>query len=732
MSTTNGVRELDEVNTASRALAEAAGRSAAAFVGTPVDPFAGDWNLDLTRRECPDEIPARYEVEGHFVFAKAERGPGGRVRLRESKRMHYGSREDLQKRLDRYPKRMREAWGGPDGFALGLDQLSRGSGSQNSQYIPLLPGPVTRQLYWQDYFEMSAKAFEAYNHDPLTWRAVQLQQEFVLGKGIVVRWKKANGQTHDAAQAVWDEFWKRNKMNDRLSAIVRDACVLGELFLRYFPFAGQPRKLVIRSLDPATIYDIITDPEDFETVFAYHQQYQTPYQLYAPKQSTPTGGQPASPYGPSQPGQITKFVIRQILPESVDHYRLNVGNSERRGRSDLYPSLSWIQRLRHYLTTKVIRSDMLARIAWDLTVSGNASDVAQTRAKLFPNGQPPAPGTVFAHADGTSLAAVEPGREPTGSNIDPTFIALANMVCAGPGVPVDWLIQIFRGGTAANALVATEPAAKRLEDRQDWVGNVVSDMGDRVMSAAQITDASIDVSFPPIASEDETQTLQNLAFAEANMWVSKRTASARAATVLGNSEFDYDAEQTLIDAEFDDPVMEDDPTAKADPVTGIKPQRTKPGTGRRTLIIATSRQAAKLDPTKVPAQEDDPMGVLVGLPGSVPPGGGTPGPGSPGTGQPDQPEVPGRPKPAPAAPATRAGFPAARNPISAGGSQAIREDAVLEDLVGVMGELAGELRRIRETRKRPDDPEFIAAAEEYRRRSAANMGQLVRDAAEGA
>lgn len=690
---------------------------------------------------CPDRIPAQYEMDAWLIMAKPSY-ENGRLQLRESMRKHV-THEDIQKLRRTGSKAMREAWS-YDAFAEGFDQLGAGFGARlEGQYVPLLPGPVTRQLYWQDYFAMSAKAFEAYNHDPITWRAVQLQQEFVLGKGLQMRAKFSKGakvgQPHDKAQEVWDEFWKRNEMEEwRLSAMVRDICVMGEQMLRYFPVQGKPSQLIIRSLDPASIYDIITDPEDFETVFAYHQQFQTPYQLYAPTLGAPNQkpSQP-SPYGPTQTGQLTKYIIRQILPTEIDHYKINVGNMERRGRSDLYPSLTWINRLRQYLTSKVIRSDMLSRIVWDLAVSGNAGDIQTIRQQLFPNGQPPLPGTVLSHSDTAILTAVMPGQDPAGTSVDPTFIALANLVCLGPGVPVDYILQVMRGGTRANALVATEPIARRLEDRQSAVQNIIGGkMFDRVMKAANITDASLDVAFPPIATEDATQTLQNLSFGEANQWFSKQTAAARAAAIVGVKDYDYAAEQDLIEAEFEDPDMEDDPNAPPpmmDPITGWTPpkaQRAKKGTGKRTLIIATNRQAAKLDPTKTTVQEDDPYGVLVGLQGSVPPGGGSPGPGSPLTGQPGQPAVPNRPTPTPASQPTRTRSPASDNPASSSGSKGIAKAASREaddPLVDVLEQLAGELKRLREVRKRPDDPSFLAAAEEYRRQTAANLKAMVDD-----
>jgi hypothetical protein len=137
-------------------------------------------------------------------------------------------------------------------------------------------------------------------------------------------------------------------MDERLKKIRRDLSIMGEQFIRYFQEPGNPKGMLVRSLDPASIYDIITDPEDFETVFFYHQQFQTPYQLYSPQTARPLGGQVA-PTGATEPGKATKYIIRQIDRREIDHYRINVGNSERRGRSGLYPVLGWIKRMRDYM-----------------------------------------------------------------------------------------------------------------------------------------------------------------------------------------------------------------------------------------------------------------------------------------------------------------------------------------------------------------------------------------------
>lgn len=708
--------QLDQLATTLRGDEQRSALNRESFATPGINLFPGDWTMDLTIPDCPDRPIGPHDgLDATLVYGRFE-NQHGRIRLREGTnrwptylRKRFIDQKTLRESL---PARLREGY---DSFEFGGGMGGTYGWGANSEYIPLLPGPATRQLYWQDYFAMSAKAFEAYNHDPLTWRCVQAMQEFVLGKGLEATVTKtggtSEGQRHDQAQTVWDEFWTRNRMPDRLDTMCRDSSVLGELFVRYF-LAG-PGKLTIRSLDPASIYDLITDPEDVESVYAYHQQFQTPYQLYAPR-----GGQPATGVPPtgSSNGALTKFVVRQIPAPEIDHYRLNTSTSERRGRSDLFPALTWIQRMRHYLTAKVVREDMISRIAWDLTVDGNQGDITAVRQSIFPNNAPPAPGSILGHSPSVTLAPMEPGTVGQGSQVDPTFVALVNMVCASIGVPVDYVVQIMRGGTRANALVATEPAAKRFEKRQAWFEGILHDMFDRVMVAANITDAQLEVTFPPIASEDTTQLLKDLSYAESNQYLSKKTAATMAAKALDISTYDFETEQSLIADEFPEPEMEDDPDGIPNPITGKPAQKAKQGDGvlRRTMISIDNRQTAKLDPTKSPSEEDQPPGMLVPYTGVAPgPGGGAPG---------------GPPQ----APVTRGGMPAAQNPASAAGANSIKRDnnTPTREVLDALEHLTEEVRMLRETRqprKRPDDPDFKAAAEEYRRQTAEHLKALVRD-----
>jgi hypothetical protein len=607
--------------------------------------------------------------------------------------------------------RLRE---GVDGFAYGWDTAPGwwGGSQLTTPYIPLLPGPATRQLYWADYFAMSAKAFEAWNHDPIAHRAVEIGTDFILGRGV-----EAHAKT-DLGQQTWDAFAKLNKLEERMEDILGDLAVYGEIMLRYFITPGTlgGRQLVVRSLDPAGIYEIVTDQEDIESVYFYHQQEQERAQLFAP----PAGN--LAPTGPTTPQAVTRYTIRQIPAQEIDHYKINSRSGEIRGRSDLFPALGYLLRLRDLMTATVVRADMEARMVFDLMVKGSQGDIDAVAAKLFPGGRPPPPGSYLGHNDNVDLNAFEfTSTSGSGSGVSDVVNDMVNLIALGVGVSKTYLWQggggSSGGGQArANALVATEPGQKRFERRQRLAQRILQDMHARncVVQGVSGEDAQIEFIFPPIAAEDDSTMLNDLAFGESNQWWSKQTAATVAARAKGMDTYDFADEQQLIAEEFDN-AQDDEETDETNPVTGEKTTKPAQGGGviRRPMMNATYRQAPKPDPTKAgsDSEEDEPPGLLTPLAGAAAAtaaaynGGPTP-PGATG-GQ-----------------TTRGGFPADENPASGAGAANIRKDNMREsEAVQVLREAGRLVARI--PRRRPDDPEYLDASKRYRDEAQQIAAELV-------
>lgn len=636
--------------------------------------------------ECPDLSPAQIMADPRaIVDARLWEGQfdAKTGRLRESQTTPRLTREQL---IDRYePHRKAAKLSEADWFSLGGSGMGRGMESPlTANYVPMIPGPATRQQYWADYWASSAKSFEASTHSGIARRACRAMVQFPLGRGV--RWKFED----EAAQKVWEAFWDGNNMRRRLRSIAYDLSVFGEQFLRYFPAkAGDDRLLIIRQLDPATIYEVVTDQEDLETVYFYHQQFQTRMELYSP----PT--QNKAPEGRTQSG-VTRYIIRQIPAEEIDHWRINDVSGEARGRSDLFPVLGDLKRLRDLLTAKVVQSDIGTRVMAIVHAQGTAGDIARVINQMFPGGQVPAPGSIIGVNKEVDVDPFE--YNVSGIREDFTYEELIDSISAGTGIARAYLglsPAAGAGTTQATALTTVEPSVQSFQERQDMLDELLVEMKRRVMTAAGIDpETPCQFIFPEITKEDSAQKLDNLEQAEANQWISKKTAASQAAAELDLTDYDFDEEQDAIVEEFDD--AQD--TDGKDEMGNDKPAQG--GKMRRPMIRATSRQAPKLDPTKAQSGDDEPPGLLVGGPAGTAPG--MPGAGGGGAQAPDQ-----------NAPAKANG----KNPAAA--SNNIRAQSA--ETTKTRESADGHLRRT------PDDPQYRAHVEEYEQGTAENLKRLIAD-----
>lgn len=170
-------------------------------------------------------------------------------------------------------------------------------------FTPLIAGPYNKQLYWFDYLDMHAKAFQAWCHNPVAKRIVKVIAQFVLGKGVKLTVMRAMSRAEEAqqnqqipnaqkmvslaqnisrgqvqtpqdwkasCQSILDRHWMKNTLHIRSKKILRSLIIFGEQFIRYF---DAPWGLKVRQLDPSTIWEVITDPDDPEQEFYIHMQY---------------------------------------------------------------------------------------------------------------------------------------------------------------------------------------------------------------------------------------------------------------------------------------------------------------------------------------------------------------------------------------------------------------------------------------------------------------------------
>lgn len=417
-------------------------------------------------------------------------------------------------------------------------------------FIPLMAGPYNKQLYWFDYLDMHSKAFEAWTHNPIAKRIVKVITQFVLGKGVkatVITAEKSTGKQEtdpktneqyeyvidlqESAQDILDDHWAYNNLNIRAKQILRDLIIFGEQFVRYFDVGAG---LKVRGLDPSTIWELVTDPDDAETIFYAHQQYPTKYQWYV-----------------DLPIPTIKYIIRQVPAALFYHMKINTVAGEVRGRSELFAILGWLKRLKEFASDRVIRNKMGNLFVLDVSVEGGAEAVTLAQAQFS---QPPTPGSFFIHNKAAELAGVK--AEIGSGDVTSDWDMLLTIMGAGSGVSLEYLGLSAKGGGKASALVGTEPDIKTFEDYQELMEAFLLQDAARCFKRAvelrklpEGVKIKVEITYPALAEENRSEKLKDIAFMESMSWISHKRASSMGAKEMQVTTYEYEEEQELITKE---------------------------------------------------------------------------------------------------------------------------------------------------------------------------------------
>jgi hypothetical protein len=357
-------------------------------------------------------------------------------------------------------KHLRESFGDSMFGFDGSSSLPSATGLIDQEFIPIMAGPFFKQLYLYDYLYMHARAFELTNHNALAAAAIKIMQRFALGRGISFHIK------HKQAREIWQEFWERNRMRDKLRQIARDLTWQGEVMLRFY---DKPERgfISLRVLDPSTCWEVVTDPEDFEHVYYYHFQWPTPYQIWVSGQIP-----------------ISRYIIQQIPPTNIQHLKINCSSQEKRGRSDLLPAMPWLKRFNDYYNGITVKAMLEANLVWKIKVKGDQADVDAFLTNPAMTQLPP-PGGHWIENDAVDLQPISAKLTAGGARGSQGIGGqIAAVVATSMNLPPEYM-NIEQGGAArATALVRTDPAVKSIEDRQQLLRELLEDLYDRVITAA--------------------------------------------------------------------------------------------------------------------------------------------------------------------------------------------------------------------------------------------------------
>lgn len=406
--------------------------------------------------------------------------------------------------------------------------------------LPSLNSPQSKNAMFVDYLDSHRKCWEAATFNPIAKRITKIIPQFVLGRGV------KGSIDSDEHQKAWDEFYKRNRMRVRTYQALKEIVTFGEIFWRFF----QGREgLIVRSIDPSTIWDIVTDEDDIEDVKYYHQQY-------VRMDTSPVPGHVPVP---------STVVIRQIPATEVQHYKINSTSSEKRGRSELFPILGYLLRFKEFVNDRILLNKMRAMFALDVAVEGDAADVASAEEQFA---EPPGPAAVLVHNSAVEVEFKNTSANAGDAQTDAETIL--KVIAIGAGVSENFL-GVARAQTRAGALISTEPDVKNFEDYQQLVEEILMDTAERVFKAKRLApEKAMEFTFPAIAQEDRSAKLKDIALMESMDYFSKERAATMSAREFQITDYIYRTErQKIRQEEGESPVI----SAPFQQVTKVMPEQ---------------------------------------------------------------------------------------------------------------------------------------------------------------
>jgi hypothetical protein len=341
------------------------------------------------------------------------------------------------------------------------------------------------------YLELHNECYQAFNSNPLARQAIEITTSMVLGSGLAIVARSPR------VQKLLDAFWHDpdNHMDLRVYSLCTELALYGEQFIRFFvnPIDGTVK---IGQIDPSTIDQIVTDPENIEKPLRFHQRPVGPgFDVWNPAVS----GQPSALSIEGFPDGVWFDAGSEVV-----QFAINKVSNAKRGQSDLATMLLWLGRYKDWLTDRVRLNKYKGAFLWDVKLTG--ADKKTVDRKRNEYAYPPLPGSVIVHNEGEEWTAVEP--RIGADQVEADGKAIKMMIAVGAGLPEHYLAE---GGNVNKATAAEMglPTLKRFERRQDYLGFMLRTILDRVLTEATAAgrlparvDRRYEIVFPPIDVDD--------------------------------------------------------------------------------------------------------------------------------------------------------------------------------------------------------------------------------------
>lgn len=384
------------------------------------------------------------------------------------------------------------------------------------------------------------ESYRLWKYDPLGGTIVRTTTFFTLGRGLTIQFEDRK------AQFFAEKFYRKNNLEIKLRAASDEANALGEVYFWLRPHFDEVRKngkvlwrvgdVQLTFVPPDNITYVETADDDVGDVHNFIMEWED--------------GERAD-HSTVIP-HISKYSIEGVNKTSgcMIQLKLNSGNMDPFGHSDLIPIKEWLDNYQEYLRDGVVINKLYRSPCYDISIEDGSEDeinAAIARYKGWSIGSNP------VHNSRETWQILE-FTGPNSSN-EQARRALLLIVAAGVGF-AEFMLADGSNGNMASSKSQQLPVAKKFEDRQELWSHILNE----VVQFALHTKATLSpgsgltvemddegdpipfkgsVTFPAIAQDRDIEIAQTNKLAIEDGYMSKRTAATRLNLDLQN-EIDND------------------------------------------------------------------------------------------------------------------------------------------------------------------------------------------------
>jgi len=447
------------------------------------------------------------------------------------------------------------------GFSDGNDEPASSVDNRSFGYRRLSAGSV-KDFGGLDYSQVLNTAWRIYLMSPIARRYLQIKRDYEIGRGV------APLATDNMLQALLDEFWTLNQMDQRLSDYVLQFHLLGEQLFPAFVRAtdGQVR---LGYIDPAEIERVITHPDNVLERWAVVLKEQRgdldPWTRQERRQRVYRIVRQDSGRGPLLDArQATLEEWEAVLLKAFGlseytgtcmYFARNALSNQPRGYSDLLQVVDWIDQAEQTLFALAERENYSSYFVGDVTVAGGTPEEIERRATEIRQ-RPPRKGSFNVHNDRETWALSAPDLKQQPSIETGNMLLTFNL--GGLGLPRHW----YGFGDETNRATAQaqgDPTWRTMEHDQDEIKNLLLTILQFVRDQAEIAGrrlwvdtAGIDVQMPEMTARDLAITATAagalataLIAAQEQGWITRVTAAETWARMQAELGVEVNAEQEL-------------------------------------------------------------------------------------------------------------------------------------------------------------------------------------------